>query len=106
MPRLYKKNEGNTQGTGRCSSDPPESECMACNQGFAGNPGDPGEVKGMLKSKSSFTTRPDAFFSWKSDDPIVVMKRSNVRGAKGVTEIEPQQRNFTEDIEPEMWRTQ
>lgn len=31
MPRLYNKHEGNTQASGRRSSDPPVSEGVACN---------------------------------------------------------------------------
>jgi len=72
------------------------------------NLGDPGKVKGMFKSKSSFTTRQDSFFSWKSDDSVVAMKRGNARGAKGVTKFGPQTTNSTQtmDAVPEVWGNQ
>jgi hypothetical protein len=57
----------------------------------------------MFKSKSSFTTRSDAFFFWKSDDLVVVTKGGNSPGAKGVTKFGLQTLNSTEDIEPELW---
>jgi hypothetical protein len=75
---------------------------------WARNLGDPGKVKGMFKSKSSFTTRQDSFFSWKSDELVVVMKRGNVRGAKGFTKFGSQTTNstLTKDTEPEVWGNQ
>ena len=57
MPRLYMKNEGNTQAAGSSRSDPPESKCMACLQGWRRNLGDPGKVKGMLKSHLSLKAK-------------------------------------------------
>lgn len=71
--------------------------------------GDPGKVKGMFKSKSSFTTRQDSFFFWKSDDFVVAMKnKSSLFGAKGITKFGPQTPNSiqTKDTEPEVWRHQ
>lgn len=56
----------------------------------------------MLKSKSNLNIRLDAFFLWKSDEPIVVMKCSNVHGAKGFTKVELQTLNFITDIEPQL----
>ena len=57
----------------------------------------------MLKSKSNFKRiRSDAFFSWKSDEPVVVMKCSNAHGAKGFTKVELQTLNFITDIEPRL----
>jgi hypothetical protein len=47
----------------------------------------------MFKPKLSFTTRLGAFFFWKSDDLIVVMKGTNSPGAKGVTNFELQTLN-------------
>lgn len=66
------------------------------------NLGDPGKVKGMFKSKSSVTARLDSFFSWKSDDFIVVLKQSNFCGAKEITKFGPQTLNSSEDYEPEL----
>ena len=68
--------------------------------GCVRNLGDPEEVKGMFKPKSNRKIRQGSFFFWKSDDPVVAMKGSNLPGAKGVTEFEPQTLNFTEDTEP------
>lgn len=75
---------------------------------WARNLGDPGKVKGMFKSKSSVTTRQDSFFSWKSDDLVVVMKWGNAHGAKGITKFGLQTTHFalTEDSEPEVRRNQ
>ena len=57
----------------------------------------------MLKSKSNFKRiRPDAFFSWKSDESIVAMKCGNAHGAKGFTKVELQTLNFITDIEPRL----
>jgi hypothetical protein len=47
----------------------------------------------MFKSKSSFTTRQDSFFFWKSDESIVAMKCGNAHGAKGFTKFGPQTLN-------------
>ncbi len=51
----------------------------------------------MFKSKSSFTTRSDAFFFWESDDLVVALKSSNFDGAKGVTKFGLQTLNSSVD---------
>ena len=51
----------------------------------------------MFKSKSSVTTRQDAFFFWKSDELVVALKCSNSHGAKGFTEVGPQTLNPNTD---------
>ena len=56
----------------------------------------------MFKSKSNLKIRLDAFFSWKSDEFVVVMKCGNAHGAKGFTKVELQTRNFIMDIEPHL----
>ena len=58
----------------------------------------------MFKPKSSLTTRPGAFFFWKSDDFVVVTKWGNAHGAKGITKFEPQTTNppQTKDAEPKV----
>ncbi len=56
----------------------------------------------MFKSKSNLTIRLDAFFSWKSDELVVVLKWSNICGAKGFTKFGPQTLNLSEASEPKM----
>ena len=56
----------------------------------------------MLKSKSNLKIRLDAFFFWKSDELVVVMKCSNAHGAKGFAKVELQTLNFITDVEPQL----
>jgi len=72
------------------------------------NLGDPGKVKGMFKPKSNYKIRLGAFFSWKSDDFVVAMKRGNARRAKGITEFGLQTTNSTQTVDagPEVWGNQ
>jgi hypothetical protein len=67
--------------------------------------GDPGKVKRMFILNSSFKTRIGSFFSWKSDDLIVVKNCGNAQGAKGITKFESQTLNpstDTKDTEPRL----
>jgi hypothetical protein len=53
----------------------------------------------MFKPKSNCKIRQGTFFSWKSDDLVVAMKRGNARGAKGITKFGPQPPNLTDDVD-------